>query len=54
MRSLIAGGTGKVGSAVAERLRGEGWPVVAAGRAGGDLSSAENPQSLDAIRAALG
>jgi pteridine reductase len=36
-RALVAGGTGRVGSAIAARLRGEGWQVLAAGRADGDL-----------------
>jgi pteridine reductase len=41
MRALITGGTGRVGSAVAERLRTEDWSVVAAGRADGDLARAD-------------
>ena len=40
MRALITGGTGKLGAAVAERLRNEGWQVVAAGSRDGDLSRA--------------
>ena len=40
MRALVTGGTGRVGSAIAERLRAEGSPVVAAGRADGDLADA--------------
>jgi NAD(P)-dependent dehydrogenase (short-subunit alcohol dehydrogenase family) len=36
-RALVAGGTGRVGSAIAARLRVEGWIVLAAGRADGDL-----------------
>jgi pteridine reductase len=36
-RALVAGGTGRVGTAIVERLRAEGWTVVAAGRADGDL-----------------
>jgi pteridine reductase len=36
-RALIAGGTGRIGHAVAERLRADGWTVIAAGRADGDL-----------------
>jgi pteridine reductase len=40
MRALITGGTGQVGSAIAARLEREGWNVVAAGRADGDLSTA--------------
>jgi pteridine reductase len=38
-RALVAGGTGRVGSAIADRLRGDGWTVDAAGRADGDLAS---------------
>jgi pteridine reductase len=38
-RALVAGGTGRVGTAIVERLRSEGWTVVAAGRADGDLRS---------------
>lgn len=40
MRALVTGGTGRVGSAIAERLREEGHSVLAAGRADGDLSRA--------------
>jgi len=36
-RVLVAGGTGRVGAAVSERLRADGWQVVAAGSADGDL-----------------
>ena len=36
-RALVAGGTGRVGSAIAARLRDEGWQVLAAVRADGDL-----------------
>lgn len=36
-RALVAGGTGRVGTAIVERLRAEGWTVVSAGRADGDL-----------------
>ena len=46
MRALVTGGTGKVGSAVAERLGAEGWTVVAAGRADGDLADAEAAHTL--------
>jgi pteridine reductase len=41
MRALVTGGTGRVGSIVAERLRAAEWAVFAAGGADGDLSSAE-------------
>jgi pteridine reductase len=46
MRALVTGGTGRVGSAVAKRLTQESWSVVAAGRAQGDLSSAEGARAL--------
>jgi pteridine reductase len=46
MRALVTGGTGRVGSAIAERLRSEGWSVVAAGRADGDLSHADAARTL--------
>jgi pteridine reductase len=38
MRVLVTGGTGRVGSAICERLRRDGDRVIAAGRADGDLS----------------
>ena len=41
MRALVTGGRGRLGSAIAARLEREGYRVVAAGRADGDLSSAE-------------
>jgi pteridine reductase len=40
MRALLTGGTGKLGAAVAERLRNEGWQVMAAGSRDGELSRA--------------
>ena len=46
MRALVTGGTGRVGSAIAERLRAEGWSVVAAGRADGDLADAGAARTL--------
>ena len=46
MRALVTGGTGRVGSAISERLRTEGWAVVAAGRADGDLSDAGAARAL--------
>ncbi len=36
-RALVSGGTGRVGGAIADRLRTDGWNVVAAGTADGDL-----------------
>jgi pteridine reductase len=46
MRALVTGGTGRIGSAIAERLRSEGWSVLAAGRADGDLAHANAAQAL--------
>jgi pteridine reductase len=46
MRALVTGGTGRVGSAVVERLRTEGWSVVAAGRADGDLAEVQAARTL--------
>ena len=46
MRALVTGGSGRVGSAVAERLRGEGWTVLAAGRADGDLGQPGEASAL--------
>jgi pteridine reductase len=45
-RALLTGGTGKLGAAVAERLRAEGWQVVAAGRRDGDVSRAADARAL--------
>jgi pteridine reductase len=46
MRALVTGGTGRVGSAIAERLRSEGHSVLAAGRADGDLRQAAAARGL--------
>jgi pteridine reductase len=46
MRALVTGGTGRVGSAIAERLEREGWSVFAPGRADGDLSTAEGARTV--------
>jgi pteridine reductase len=46
LRTLITGGTGKLGAPVAERLREEGWQVVAAGSRDGDLSRADAAKAL--------
>jgi pteridine reductase len=46
VRALITGGTGRVGSAIASRLEREGWRVVRAGRADGDLAHADNARAL--------
>jgi pteridine reductase len=45
-RALFTGGTGKLGAAVAERLRGEGWQVLAAGSHDGDLARAADARAL--------
>jgi NAD(P)-dependent dehydrogenase (short-subunit alcohol dehydrogenase family) len=46
MRALVTGGTGRIGAAVSERLRSDGWSVLAAGRADGDLAEAAAAQAL--------
>jgi pteridine reductase len=46
MRTLVTGGTGKLGSAIAGRLRHAGWEVVAAGRAEGDVATVEGAQAV--------
>lgn len=46
MRALVTGGTGRVGGAITAALRDDGWTVVAAGRADGDLSSAAAARGL--------
>ena len=46
MRALVTGGTGRVGSAIAERLGDADWDVFAAGRADGDLSRADAARDL--------
>jgi 3-oxoacyl-[acyl-carrier protein] reductase len=45
-RALVAGGTGRVGGTIADRLRTDGWVVIAAGRADGDLSRPEGAHAL--------
>jgi pteridine reductase len=45
-RALVAGGTGRVGTAIVERLRADGWTVVSAGRADGDLRTRAGAASL--------
>jgi NAD(P)-dependent dehydrogenase (short-subunit alcohol dehydrogenase family) len=45
-RALVAGGTGRVGTAIAERLRADGWRVVAAGRSDADLRGPDGAQAL--------
>jgi pteridine reductase len=46
MRALVTGGTGKVGAAIVSRLEQDGWSVVAAGRAEGDVSRPEEARAL--------
>jgi pteridine reductase len=46
VRALVTGGTGRIGAAVSERLRAEGWSVFAAGSADADLAEAEAAQAL--------
>jgi pteridine reductase len=46
MRTLVTGGTGKLGSAVVARLQRAGWDVVAAGRADGDVATVEGARGL--------
>jgi pteridine reductase len=46
MRALVTGGTGRVGSAIAARLERDGWSVLAAGRADGDLADPTAAQVL--------
>ena len=47
MRSaLVTGGTGRVGSAIAARLERDGWSVVAAGRADGDVAKVNEARAL--------
>lgn len=45
-RTLLTGGTGKLGSGIAERLRSEGWRVLAAGSPDGDLTRADAAHAL--------
>jgi pteridine reductase len=46
MRALVTGGTGRLGAAIASRLRAEGYSVLAAGRADGDLARADAARAL--------
>jgi pteridine reductase len=46
MRALVTGGTGRLGSAIADRLEGEGWTVFKAGRAEGDVANAAEAHAL--------
>ena len=46
MRALVTGGTGRVGAAVAHRLREAGYTVVAAGRSYGDVATAAGARAV--------
>jgi pteridine reductase len=46
MRALVTGGTGRLGTAIAKRLELDGWSVLAAGRADGDVSRPKEARSL--------
>jgi pteridine reductase len=45
-RALVAGGTGRVGAAIATRLEADGYRVLAAGRRDGDLRTAAGAHEL--------
>lgn len=54
-RALVAGGTGRLGRAIAARLETDGWRVLAAGRSDGDLATVAGTRELVAgATAALG
>jgi pteridine reductase len=46
MRALVTGGTGRVGDAITARLVADGWSVLAAGRADGDLARPDEARAL--------
>jgi pteridine reductase len=46
MRALVTGATGRVGGAIAAGLRDDGWSVVGAGSADGDLAAAGDARAL--------
>jgi pteridine reductase len=46
MRTLVTGGTGRLGAGMVEALRRSGWQVLAAGSRDGDLSSADAARAL--------
>jgi pteridine reductase len=45
-RALVAGGTGRVGAAIVARLGSDGWEVLAAGSADGDLRTQAGASTL--------
>jgi pteridine reductase len=45
-RALVTGGTGRLGTAVAGRLRAEGWGVLAAGSRDGDVARPDEARAL--------
>jgi pteridine reductase len=51
VRALVTGGTGQIGPAIAGRLERDGWQVFAAGRADGDLRTADGARTLVATAA---
>jgi pteridine reductase len=44
--ALVTGGTGRLGAAIARRLERDGWSVLAAGRADGDVSRPGEARAL--------
>jgi pteridine reductase len=44
--ALVTGGIGRVGEAIARRLERDGWSVLAAGRADGDVSRPDEARAL--------
>src|SRR5438876_7411775 len=46
MRALVTGGTGRVGAAITARLAADGWSVLSAGRADGDLARPDEARAL--------
>jgi len=44
--ALVTGGTGRVGAAIAARLETEGWSVLAASRADGDVAKVDQARAL--------
>jgi NAD(P)-dependent dehydrogenase (short-subunit alcohol dehydrogenase family) len=46
LRALLTGGTGKLGAALAECLRSEGWSVLAAGSRDGNVARAADARAL--------